>query len=163
MTGEERELSVEHRDTSANEAVMELRAVSARSSRGLPALREVSLAVRRGEILGIAGVSGNGQSELAEVLTGLRRVDDGDVIVSGQRLTNASPRRFADAGVGNIPEDRIGTGLVRSALRSRQRRAPPLPRRRAVGVARVEAPGDRGVRSATGRQGPRPDAVARSR
>jgi ABC-type uncharacterized transport system ATPase subunit len=115
MTGEERELSVEHRDTSANEAVMELRAVFARSSRGLPALRRVSLDVRRGEILGIAGVSGNGQSELAEVLTGLRRVDDGDVIVSGQRLTNASPRRFAEVGVGNIPEDRIGTGLVRSA------------------------------------------------
>ena len=60
-------------------------------------------------------MSGNGQSELAEVLTGLRRVDDGDVIVSGQRLTNVPPRRFADAGVGNIPEDRIGTGLVRSA------------------------------------------------
>ena len=58
MTGEERELSVEHRDTSANEAVMELRAVSARRSRGLPALRDVSLAVRRGEILGIAGVLG---------------------------------------------------------------------------------------------------------
>jgi general nucleoside transport system ATP-binding protein len=106
---------VEHRDTSANEAVMELRAVFARSSRGLPALRRVSLDVRRGEILGVAGVSGNGQSELAEVLTGLRRVDDGDVFVSGQRLTNASPRRFAEAGVGNIPEDRIGTGLVRSA------------------------------------------------
>ncbi len=115
MTGEERELSVEHRDTSANEAVIELRAVSTRSSRGLPALREVNLVVRRGEILGIAGVSGNGQSELAEVLTGLRRVDEGDVIISGQRLTNVSPRRFADAGVGNIPEDRIGTGLVRSA------------------------------------------------
>ena len=115
MTGEERELAVVHRDTSANEAVMELRSVSARSSRGLPALREVSLTVRRGEILGIAGVSGNGQSELAEVLTGLRRVDAGDVVVSGRRLTNSSPRRFADAGVGNIPEDRIGTGLVRSA------------------------------------------------
>ena len=77
MTGEERELSVEHRDTSANETVVELRNVSARGSRGLPALRDVTLSVRRGEILGIAGVSGNGQSELAEVLAGLRRVDDG--------------------------------------------------------------------------------------
>jgi simple sugar transport system ATP-binding protein len=115
MTGQQRELSVHHRDTSANEAVVDLRSVSARGSRGLPALRDVSLSVRWGEILGIAGVSGNGQSELAEVLTGLRRVDDGEIIVSGQRLTNASPRQFADAGVGNIPEDRIGTGLVRSA------------------------------------------------
>ena len=115
MTGEERELAVEHRDTSAYPPVLELRGVSARSSRGLPALHDVDLVVRRGEILGIAGVSGNGQSELAEVLTGLRPVDAGEVVVSGQRLTDAGPRRFAAVGVGNIPEDRIGTGLVRSA------------------------------------------------
>jgi len=115
MTGEERELSVEHRDTSANLPVLELRGVTARSARGLIALHDVDLVVRRGEILGVAGVSGNGQSELAEVLTGLRPVDGGEVVVSGQRLTHAGSRRFADAGVGNIPEDRIGTGLVRSA------------------------------------------------
>jgi ABC-type uncharacterized transport system ATPase subunit len=95
--------------------VLELQGVSARSSRGLPALHDVSLSVRTGEILGIAGVSGNGQSELAEVLTGLRRVDAGEVLVSGRALTRAGPRSFAAAGVGNIPEDRIRTGLVRSA------------------------------------------------
>ena len=115
MTGEERELEVVHRDTSANASVLQLRAVSARSARGLPALHDVSLAVRQGEILGIAGVSGNGQSELAEILTGLRKPDSGHVLLSGERLTDASPRRFAAAGVGSIPEDRIGTGLVRSA------------------------------------------------
>ena len=153
MTGEERELAVEHRDTSAR-AVIELRGVSARSSRGLPALHDVSLAVRRGEILGIAGVSGNGQSELAEVLTGLRRVDAGDVIVAGQRLTNASPRRFAEAGVGNIPEDRIGTGLVRSARVRDNAVLRHYRSRGAVGIVRVEAPGDRRVRAAAGRAGP---------
>ncbi len=163
MTGEERELSVEHRDTSANEAVVELRDVSARGSRGLPALRDVSLTVRRGEILGIAGVSGNGQSELAEVLTGLRRVDDGDVVVSGQRLTNASPRRFADAGVGNIPEDRIGTGLVRSASVRDNAVLRHYRERRAVGGVRLAPTGDRGVRPAAGRAGPGADAVARCR
>ena len=115
MTGEERELSVDHRDTSENPPVIELRNVTARSSRGLPALHGVTLDVRAGEILGMAGVSGNGQSELAEVLTGLRRVDAGDVYISGTRLTNAGPRAVASAGVGNIPEDRIRTGLVRSA------------------------------------------------
>jgi simple sugar transport system ATP-binding protein len=115
MTGEDRELSVEHRDTSSNPPVLELRGVYARSSRGLTALRDVNLVVREGEILGIAGVSGNGQSELAEVLTGLRSVEAGDVMVAGARLTGASPRDFAAAGVGSIPEDRIGTGLVRSA------------------------------------------------
>ena len=83
MTGEERELSVEHRDTSANPAVIELRDVTR------PQLARPAGAARRdprrsrGEILGIAGVSGNGQSELAEVLTGLRRVDAGDVYVGG--------------------------------------------------------------------------------
>jgi simple sugar transport system ATP-binding protein len=115
MTGEDRELAVDHRDTSEQPAVLQLRGVSARSSRGLPALHDVTLDVREGEILGIAGVSGNGQSELAEVLTGLRRVDAGQVLVAGRDLTNAGPRRFAAVGVGNIPEDRIGTGLVRSA------------------------------------------------
>ena len=75
----------------------------------------MTLVVHSGEILGVAGVSGNGQSELAEVLTGLRRADAGEVVVSGERLTRAGPRGFAAAGVGNIPEDRIQTGLVRSA------------------------------------------------
>jgi general nucleoside transport system ATP-binding protein len=115
MTGEERELSVEHRETSSNTPVLALEGVHARSSRGLTALRDVNLVVRSGEILGIAGVSGNGQSELAEVVTGLRSVESGDVIVSGRRLTGASSRTFAAAGVGSIPEDRIGTGLVRTA------------------------------------------------
>jgi general nucleoside transport system ATP-binding protein len=115
MTGEERELAVEHRDTSASPPVLELRGVYAMSSRGLTALHDVNLVVRRGEILGIAGVSGNGQSELAEVLTGLRPVEAGEVVVSGARMTRADSRTFAAAGVGSIPEDRIGTGLVRSA------------------------------------------------
>jgi general nucleoside transport system ATP-binding protein len=115
MTGEERELMVDHRDTSANPPVLELRGVFAMSSRGLTALHDVNLTVREGEILGIAGVSGNGQSELAEVLTGLRPAEAGDVLVSGALMTHADSRSFAEAGVGSVPEDRIGTGLVRTA------------------------------------------------
>jgi simple sugar transport system ATP-binding protein len=115
MTGEERELAVEHRDAEQAETVIELQHVSARGTRGLTSLYDVDLKVRRGEILGVAGVSGNGQTELAEVLTGLRRVESGDVYVRGQRLTNGSARRFAEAGVGSIPEDRIGVAMVRSA------------------------------------------------
>ena len=76
MTGEERELSVEHRDTSASRRSSSCGASRAQLT-GLPALHDVTLDVRRGEILGIAGCPGNGQSELAEVLTGLRRVEDG--------------------------------------------------------------------------------------
>ena len=115
MTGEERELEVEHRDTSTNRPVLELRGVYAMSSRGLTALHDVNLTVRAGEILGIAGVSGNGQSELAEVLTGLRPAETGEVLVLGERMAQADSRAFAEAGIGSIPEDRIGTGLVRTA------------------------------------------------
>jgi simple sugar transport system ATP-binding protein len=114
MTGEERELDVEHRDTSGHPALLELHAVTARSSRGLIALLDVDLTVREGEILGIAGVSGNGQTELAEVICGLRRTDRGRITIDGKDLTGATPRRVAAAGVGHIPEDRVGVGLVRS-------------------------------------------------
>jgi general nucleoside transport system ATP-binding protein len=102
-----------HREARATgKPVLEIREVSAIGDRGLPALRGLSLTIREGEILGIAGVAGNGQSELAQVLTGLRPVDHGSVLVDGVELTGAVPGRFVDAGVGHIPEDRLGMGLV---------------------------------------------------
>ncbi len=114
MTGEERELTVEHRDV-LGEVVLELRGVSARNHRGLPALHHIDLAVRSGEIMGIAGVSGNGQSELAEVISALRAVDEGRIFIDDRDVTNAAVRAVADLGVGHIPEDRIGVGMVASA------------------------------------------------
>jgi ABC-type uncharacterized transport system ATPase subunit len=87
---------------------------SAVSDLGLPALRNADLMVREGEIVGVAGVAGNGQRELAEVLTGCRRLAEGTITVAGQDLTNASPRRFIDCGVGSVPEDRLNTGLAKS-------------------------------------------------
>lgn len=74
--------------------------------RGVEALRGVTLEVRRGEILGVAGVSGNGQTELVEVLTGMRRPDGGQVLVGGADLTGVGPSRMVAAGIGRIPEDR---------------------------------------------------------
>ncbi len=115
MTGFEQNLDVEHRDTATRPVVLELRGVTARGSRGPVALHAVDLALREGEILGVAGVSGNGQTELAEVICGLRRVESGSIAIGGDDVTNASPRRVAGAGVGHIPEDRLGVGLVRSA------------------------------------------------
>jgi simple sugar transport system ATP-binding protein len=79
---------------------------------GRVAVKNVSLEVREGEILGIAGVSGNGQKELVEALTGLRKAASGKLIVNGVDLTNRSPRRFAQTGVRHIPEDRRRTGVV---------------------------------------------------
>ena len=98
--------------TDGEPPVLEVEQVEALNDRGLPALRGVSLQVCSGEILGIAGVAGNGQSELAEVVTGLRAVTRGRVLVRGQDLTNQPPLRFIEAGVSHIPGDRLGVGLA---------------------------------------------------
>ena len=95
--------------------VLELRGVRAFNDRRLPALKDVNLTIHEGEIVGIAGVAGNGQTELAEVITGLRELHSGQVIIDGVDLSNATPKSLTDAGVGHIPEDRLGVGLVRSA------------------------------------------------
>jgi simple sugar transport system ATP-binding protein len=114
------------------EVMLEVLNLQARSSRNLPALREVSFEIRRGEILGIAGVAGNGQSELVEVLAGLRSPDAGSLRLLGQPLPPHPARLFA-LGVAHIPEDRIQMGTVPSmsvaenlALRTFDR--PPLAR-----------------------------------
>ncbi|MCB0998019.1 MAG: ABC transporter ATP-binding protein [Acidimicrobiales bacterium] len=114
MTGEEMGIEVEHREVTG-ETVLELRGVTSRNSRGVVALHDVDLSVRGGEILGVAGVSGNGQTELAEVVTGLRSPEAGTITIDGVDVSAASTRRIADLGVGHIPEDRIGVGMVASA------------------------------------------------
>ncbi len=92
--------------TSGGEPILRVENLSATDDRGLPALRSITLTVQRGEILGIAGVGGNGQRELAEVLSGLRKPTEGQIIVGNHDLTGASPADFNAAGVGRIPEDR---------------------------------------------------------
>lgn len=84
----------------------------AHNDRGLPAVRGISFTVRRGEILGVAGVAGNGQREQVEVLTGLRRAARGRVRVLGQDVTNYSARQVFEAGVAHIPEERVRMGIV---------------------------------------------------
>jgi len=114
------------------DVVLEVEQLEARSSRNLPALQGISFEIRRGEILGIAGVAGNGQSELVEVLAGLRSPEAGSVRLLGQPLP-AHPARLFALGVAHIPEDRIQMGTVPSmsvaenlALRAFDR--PPLAR-----------------------------------
>jgi simple sugar transport system ATP-binding protein len=113
------------------EALLSVQDLSASGARGLPALRGVTFTLGRGEVLGIAGIAGNGQSELVEVLAGLHPAR-GAVTLDGQPLTGGAAGRFQD-GVAHIPEDRIHSGTVPSmtvadnlSLRSYDR--PPLAR-----------------------------------
>ncbi len=96
----------------SDKVALEVQQVSALNDKGLLALDKVSFTLRTGEILGIAGVAGNGQTELAEVLTGMRKASNGKVLVEGKDLTNASPGELIKNGIGHIPEDRMGSGLV---------------------------------------------------
>jgi general nucleoside transport system ATP-binding protein len=86
--------------------------ISALNSRGLPALRRVRLELGVGEILGVAGVAGNGQHELAQVVAGLRLPTHGQLRLDGQDVTRAGARSMIRLGVAHIPEDRLGEGLV---------------------------------------------------
>ncbi len=90
---------------SPGQAALVIDRVNAEDNKGLPALKDISLTVKAGEILGLAGVSGNGQTELAEVLSGIRQVSSGRVTVNDRDVTNADPQALMAAGVGRIPED----------------------------------------------------------
>ena len=96
------------------EICLEVEGVCCLNEKRLSALQDVSLHIRKGEILGIAGVAGNGQKELAELLTGLRRATSGRFLLLGQDLTNRSPRAIINAGIAHIPESRIHVGSVGS-------------------------------------------------
>jgi simple sugar transport system ATP-binding protein len=115
LAGFVEELEGEHHEADQagqGEAMLSLRGVTALGEKGLPALRDVALDVRAGETLGIAGVAGNGQRELAEVVTGLRPVTAGAILIAGKEMTNRPAGAIARAGVAHIPEDRLATGLI---------------------------------------------------
>jgi len=112
MVGREVLFRVKKHRVEKGKMALEVKRLRALSDRGLPALKDVSFSVREGEILGIAGVAGNGQRELEEVITGLRKATKGKVIIRGKDMTNRAPKEFIDWGVGHIPEDRLERGLV---------------------------------------------------
>jgi simple sugar transport system ATP-binding protein len=114
MVGREVNLTVHKEATELGESVLELRDVVVRDDRGLAAVNGVSLDVRAGEIVALAGVQGNGQTELAEAIAGLRPVESGTITLRGIDITNHSPRSILDAGLGHVPEDRQRDGLVLS-------------------------------------------------
>jgi simple sugar transport system ATP-binding protein len=93
---------------------LQLDKVSCGSDRGTPGLRSISLELCSGEILGIAGVSGNGQRELAESITGLRKITDGRVILEGNAVTNFAPGDLTDRMLAYIPEERMRDGMIKN-------------------------------------------------
>ncbi|MGE5573159.1 MAG: ABC transporter ATP-binding protein [Bacteroidota bacterium] len=114
MVGRDVVLSVDKGPASAGDVVLRVEDIHVKGTRGLPALKGVSFDVRAGEIVGIAGIEGNGQSELVEALTGLRKVVSGRISVEGRDITNRPPRDVIGQGVAHIPEDRQRRGLILS-------------------------------------------------
>jgi len=114
MVGREVELTVDRGESHPAEPALVIRDLRVSDDRGHEAVRGVSLEVRAGEILGIAGVAGNGQNELVQALTGLRRPAAGQIMLGGKDVTGARPRALYDAGLAHVPGDRQEFGLVLS-------------------------------------------------
>lgn len=113
MVGREVILTVDKAVATPQETVLDLQGIRAEDDLGQPALRGISFQVRAGEIVGVAGVQGNGQTELVEVITGLRKVTAGSILIDGQQMTNATPRQITESGQScHVPEDRHAYGMV---------------------------------------------------
>lgn len=134
MVGREVSFARRPRRTGAGEPALTVNDLWARDDRGLPALRGVDLTVRRGEIVGVAGVAGNGQTELVEVLAGLRAASHGRVRLADRELVGLRPAAIRGLGLAHVPGDRLARGVDRNAslsanmLMGRENR-PPFARR----------------------------------
>ncbi|MDP3721163.1 MAG: ABC transporter ATP-binding protein, partial [Anaerolineaceae bacterium] len=112
MVGREVSLEVDKEIQKTGEIVLEVRDLKVLDPRGGVAVDEINFEVRAGEVLGIAGVQGNGQTELVRSLTGLLTAIDGTILLSGQDITHSNPRQITELGTAHIPEDRQKDGLV---------------------------------------------------
>jgi ABC-type uncharacterized transport system ATPase subunit len=112
MVGREVILTVEKKPAKPTEVVLNVENLTIEDNRDVEVVRQLGLEVRAGEILGIAGVQGNGQTELVEALTGLRKRKSGKVVLSGKEIPELKPRLNVEAGQAHIPEDRHKHGLV---------------------------------------------------
>lgn len=112
MVGREVLFCIEKKDFKPGETVLQIKDVSAAGLEGINVLNDINLSIHKGEILGIAGVAGNGQVELTEVVTGLRSVEQGEIHLNNTDRTNRSPIEMINSGVSHIPSDRIAMGIV---------------------------------------------------
>ena len=112
MVGRKVEFKVEKKDIKPGEVVLEVKDIHGKDYRGVEILKGLNLSVRRGEIVGLAGVDGNGQTELVEILTGLKKGDSGEVLINGKNVFNKKPKEIFESGITSIPADRQKHGLV---------------------------------------------------
>ena len=94
------------------EVILEVNELYVKENRGLDAVKNLSLTVRAGEVVGIAGIDGNGQSELIQALTGLTKIEKGSIKLNGEEISNKKPRQITESKVGHVPEDRHKYGLI---------------------------------------------------
>ncbi len=112
MVGRDIKIEEKKEFNHSDEVILEVKELEAKKNNGTKALKGISFSVKAGEVLGIAGVAGNGQTELAEVLCGLRNAIGGSVHLKTKDITNYSPRQLTELNVAHIPEDRHHTGLI---------------------------------------------------
>ena len=112
MVGRSVSFVTEKEEAQPKEVVLQISNLIVNENRGVPAVKELSLNVRAGEIVGIAGIDGNGQSELIQAITGLRKVKSGSIKIKGQEVVGLSPRKITEMNVSHVPEDRHRDGLV---------------------------------------------------
>ena len=115
MVGRPVSFVVEKEKREPGEVMLEVKDLNVRNNKGVLGVKDFSLAIRSGEIVGIAGVDGNGQTELVEAITGLRKIESGSVLFKGEDITSLSIKDRNDRGLGHIPEDRQKRGLVLNA------------------------------------------------
>ncbi|AJS59714.1 ABC transporter ATP-binding protein [Paenibacillus sp. IHBB 10380] len=112
MVGRSVSFKVDKKPASPGEPVLTVKDLKLKNKDNISVLNGLTMEVKAGEILGIAGVDGNGQSELIEALTGLKKADSGTITMMGTEITNGKPRQITESGVSHIPEDRHKHGLV---------------------------------------------------
>lgn len=112
MVGREVNLKIEKKKCAPGKEVLKVEKLNVKNNKGVLGLKDFSLEVKRGEIVGISGVDGNGQNELVEALTGLRKVESGNILLNDEDITNIKIRDRIEKGIAHIPEDRQKRGLV---------------------------------------------------
>ena len=112
MVGRSVSFKTEKQASKPQEVVLSIKDLVVNENRGVPAVKNLSLDVRAGEIVGIAGIDGNGQSELIQAITGIRKVESGSIELKGDSIVGLHPRQITELSVGHVPEDRHRDGLI---------------------------------------------------